>query len=266
MTEVPTLYRMASGKAEYDAEHTPDATFIDLRRVLPDTIRLRFVLRQSNLPFCCRDGRLAEFAGVGRSNNVICYCGVGISRWICLYCSSSGLSFWISKMVRWANAPETRHCRWRPIKDLFGLIPSGSDFRNSVDNWGSTMRQIVIGLLILFSTLLTLIAFAFADAPQKAADEGQLTIQQIEVDVIRSVPPKIFARVHGVTLNGCTDLGEIVQHRANHTIMVKIPTIVHQQVCTMMARLIDKTIQLQGDFAPGVYTIDVNGIVQQFKV
>jgi len=125
------------------------------------------------------------------------------------------------------------------------------------------MRQFLIAMLILSSSLFALRAYAGA-APEPEND--QLTIQSVVVDVIRSAPTRIFVHIHGVVLNGCTDIGEIVQHRDDHTIMVKIPTIVHQQICTMMARLIDKTIQLNGDFPSGVYKVDVNGTIRQFRV
>jgi hypothetical protein len=125
------------------------------------------------------------------------------------------------------------------------------------------MCQFAIAILIL-SSLFTL--SASAGLAREEPENEQLTIQHVEVDVVRSVPTKIFVHIHGVILNGCTELGEIVQHRDDHTIMVKIPTIVHQQICTMMARLIDNTIQLNGDFAPGDYEVDVNGTVKQFRV
>ena len=130
------------------------------------------------------------------------------------------------------------------------------------------MRQLVLVTVMLLSTVLPLTANACADAGRKGADdsEGRLTIQRIEVNVVRSVPPKVFARVHGVVLNGCTVLGTVMQHKTGHTFNVTIPTHTRSAVCTMMARLIDETIRLEGDFAPGLYTLNVNGTVEQFKV
>jgi hypothetical protein len=120
----------------------------------------------------------------------------------------------------------------------------------------------------MLSTILVLGSNALADAGGRSGSqmEGQLTIQRIEVNVIRSVPPKVFVRVHGVVLNGCTDVGAAKQHRNGHIITVTIPTYTRNRVCTMMARLIDETVRLEGDFAVGVYTVNVNGVVEQFKV
>jgi hypothetical protein len=130
------------------------------------------------------------------------------------------------------------------------------------------MRELVIGTVMLLSTVLPLAANACADAGRKGGGdlEGRLTIQQIEVNVVRSVPPKVLARVHGVMLNGCTVLDAAVQHKTGHTVTVTIPTHTRHAVCTMMAHLIDETIRLEGNFAPGLYTLNVNGTIEQFKV
>ena len=135
-------------------------------------------------------------------------------------------------------------------------------------DWVANMRQLILGTFILLSTVLPLGANACADAGRKGGGdvEGQLTVQRVEVNVIRSVPPQVFAYVHGVVLNGCTVLGAVAQHRTGHTVALTIPIHARYPVCTMMARLIDETIQLAGDFSPGLYTLDVNGVVEQFRV
>jgi len=69
-----------------------------------------------------------------------------------------------------------------------------------------------------------------------------------------------------VMLNGCTVLGTVVQYKTGHKVTVMIPTETRDRVCTMKARLIDETIKLEGNFAPGFYTLDINGVVEQFKV
>lgn len=96
--------------------------------------------------------------------------------------------------------------------------------------------------------------------------EGRLSIQWIEVKVVRSVPTKVFVHVHGVVLNGCTDVGAAKQHRNGHIITVTIPTYTRHRVCTMIARLVDETIRLEGDFAAGYYTVNINGVVEHFQV
>ncbi len=135
-------------------------------------------------------------------------------------------------------------------------------------DWVANMRQLVLGTFMLLSTILPLGANACADTGRKGGGdvEGRLTVQRIEVKVVRSVPPQVFARVHGVVLNGCTVFGAVAQHKNGYAVTLTIPTHVRSRVCTMMARLIDETIRLDGDFAPGLYTLEVDGVVEQFKV
>jgi len=104
-----------------------------------------------------------------------------------------------------------------------------------------------------------------------AGTEGMLTVQRIEVQVVRSgapsTPPEIFVHVHGVLLDGCTFLGAVEQHRDGQMITVTISTRhTKAEVCTMIAQLVDKTIRLEGAFAPGSYTVNVNGVVEKFSV
>ena len=125
-----------------------------------------------------------------------------------------------------------------------------------------------LAALVILPMMLAFVSNARADAGGRGGSgiEGRLTVEQIEVNVIRSVPPEVFVRVHGVVLNGCTVLGTVAQHKIDHKVTVTIPTETRDRTCTMMARLIDKTIRLEGDFAPGFYTLDINGVVEQFKV
>ena len=121
---------------------------------------------------------------------------------------------------------------------------------------------------LMLSTILALGSSTLADPAGSGGSyiEGRLNIQRIEVKVVRSIPPKVFVRVHGVVLNGCTDVGVAKQHRNGHTITITIPTYARNRVCTMVARLIDETIRLEGDFGPGSYTLNVNDVAEQFKV
>ena len=128
------------------------------------------------------------------------------------------------------------------------------------------LRRIVLAALVLWSTT----AFGpnrIGAAGKGSGDiEGRLTIRRLEISVTRSVPPEVFVRIHGVVLNGCTDVGAVQQHRNGRTITVTIPTYSRNRTCTMVARLIDETIQLEGDFTSGSYVLDVDGVVKEFHV
>jgi len=121
-----------------------------------------------------------------------------------------------------------------------------------------------LAALVIVLTMLVFVSNARANGGN--GTEGQLTVQRIEVNVVRSVPPKVFVRIHGVVLNGCTDVGAAAQHKSGQTVIVTIPTHTRDRVCTMMARLVDETIRLEGDFVPGSYTLNVNGVIEHFHV
>jgi len=99
-----------------------------------------------------------------------------------------------------------------------------------------------------------------------AGKDGMLTVQRIEVQVVRSTPPQVFVLVHGVLLNGCSTVGTIEQHRDGQVITVTIPIHTTAEVCTMIAKLVDEKVRLEGDFKPGSYTVNVNGVVEHFSI
>ena len=117
-------------------------------------------------------------------------------------------------------------------------------------------------ILILLSTTLALGAVAIGGENT----EGKLAVQQIEVQVVRSTPLQVFLRVHGIILNGCTYLGTIEQHRHARLVTVTIPTHTTGEVCTGIARLVDEKIRLKGAFPPGAYSVNVNGVVEHFRI
>jgi hypothetical protein len=122
------------------------------------------------------------------------------------------------------------------------------------------MLRWVFTALTLVSTVLAIGAVARGSA------EERLAIQRIEVRVVRSMPPQVFVRVHGVELNGCTHLDAIEQHRDGKVVTLTIPIHTTGEVCTMMARLVDETIRLEGEFTRGRYTVNVNGVSANFRV
>ena len=128
------------------------------------------------------------------------------------------------------------------------------------------MREFIISSLLLLM-IFTLGWNACAAGGQSGVGEreGRLTVDRIQVNVVRSVPPKVFVRVQGNML-ACAQLGAVEQQRKGQTVAVTILTHTPRTLCTMMARLIDETIRLEGDFGPGSYTLEVNGVVKKFTV
>jgi hypothetical protein len=133
------------------------------------------------------------------------------------------------------------------------------------------MRSWVFTALTTVSIMLALACTggkAFEDGGTAGESaQGVLSVQRIEVRVVRSTPPQIFVHVHGVLLDGCTFLGTVEQHRVGQLVTVTISTRrTKAEVCTMIAKLVDETIRLEDAFTPGSYAVNVNGVVANFSV
>jgi hypothetical protein len=120
-------------------------------------------------------------------------------------------------------------------------------------------------MLLVLSTMFAL-AQGRAYGAGGSGTNGMLTVQRIEVQVVRSAPPQAFVHVHGVVLNGCTTVGAIEQHRDDKAITVTISTHTTGEVCTMIAQLVDEKVRLEGEFTTGSYTVNVNGVVVHFTI
>ena len=119
-------------------------------------------------------------------------------------------------------------------------------------------------LIVILTFLSSMLAGIIANGSE--AKEQRLAVQRIEVQVVRETPVRVFVQVHGVVLNGCTHLGAIEQHRDAQVVTVTIATHPTAETCTMMARLVDETIRLDGRFTPGSYAVNVNGVVANFRI
>ena len=128
------------------------------------------------------------------------------------------------------------------------------------------MREFKISILLLL--MIFAVGWNASAAGSHRGDremEGRLSVERIQINVIRSDRPRVFVRVRGSML-ACAHLGVAEQEKKGHKVIVTIPTHTPQAICPMMARLIDETIRLEGDFGPGSYTLEVNGVVEQFTV
>lgn len=96
---------------------------------------------------------------------------------------------------------------------------------------------------------------------------GTLQIDRVGVGVTGARPSRVTVRVQGFLLDGCTSLGSISQRREGNTVIVSIVTAhTGARNCATVAQLVDETIPLEGDFQPGEYVVDVNGVERRFQI
>ena len=82
-----------------------------------------------------------------------------------------------------------------------------------------------------------------------------------------SAPARVVVAVDGVVGDSCNTLKGVKQERKGNTVTV---TITAERklggVCQELAQLYQETIRLEGDFPPGEYTVNVNGVKEEFTV
>jgi hypothetical protein len=135
-----------------------------------------------------------------------------------------------------------------------------------------TLRMLVI--LLALAALAACGAGAPALGPAQPAGPTQpgpfsepATIEMVEVELRESDPVQVVAHIEGYMANGCYSLGEISQRRDGNQIEVTVLAD-HSgaEVCTMQLQPIDERVLLEGDFAPGEYTLRVNEVETRFRV
>lgn len=92
-----------------------------------------------------------------------------------------------------------------------------------------------------------------------------IAIDDVDVLVLESFPPRASAHVTGVIGDGCSELRSVAQSRSGN---VTVVTILRERprdaVCTEIAKLYDDIVPLDGVFPPGHYEVIVNGFRQPF--
>lgn len=122
-------------------------------------------------------------------------------------------------------------------------------------------------MLRLLTMLLAAAILAACGAQPAQQRVEAAEIETVTVDVLESDPVQVVANIQGYLGNGCMSLGAITQSRSGDTVEVTVPAI-HSgaEVCTMQLQLIDERVPLEGPFAPGDYTLIVNGVETSFSV
>ncbi|WP_298821573.1 hypothetical protein [Chloroflexus sp.] len=121
-------------------------------------------------------------------------------------------------------------------------------------------------LLAIAALMLWLTACAAA-APTPTSRPGVVTVERVDLLVMESNPPRVQAHIVGYLGDGCTTFAGINQQRSGNTITITVSAI-HSgaEVCTAIAPLLDQRVMLDGTFAPGQYTVIINGTEYQLTI
>ena len=93
-----------------------------------------------------------------------------------------------------------------------------------------------------------------------------IQVERLDVRILESWPPQAWAHVEGVLGDGCASFHSLHQQRSGDAVVV---TILRQRprdaICTMIARLYETDIRLEGVYPPGTYLLRVNGLEKTFS-
>jgi hypothetical protein len=144
-------------------------------------------------------------------------------------------------------------------------------------------RTLLVSGLVLAIAFVAVVGFAVAGVaragvfapdqqpqpapPARQGHEFLIQVDSVDVQIRESFPVQVAALVEGVLGNGCTRFERVEQTRTENTIFVRIVGY-HSgaERCTMIAHLYRDTIRIEGPLPPGSYTLDVNGVIREFRV
>lgn len=125
-------------------------------------------------------------------------------------------------------------------------------------------------MLRLITLLLALFALAACGAQPAQPIQPRtepVVVEDVQVEILESDPVQVVAVIKGGLGNGCLSLGEITQRREGNTIEVTLlANHSGAEACTMIYQIVDERVRLDGSFAPGEYTLIVNGVERTFSV
>lgn len=125
----------------------------------------------------------------------------------------------------------------------------------------------MLRLIALILTLLALAACAAGPGQNTQPRTEPVAVEEVQVEVLESDPVQVVAVIRGGLGSGCLSLGETTQRREGNTVEVTmLANHSGAEACTMIYQLVDERVQLEGPFAPGEYTLIVNGVATEFSV
>jgi inhibitor of cysteine peptidase len=103
------------------------------------------------------------------------------------------------------------------------------------------------------------------DRDAQPSNNNLALVDEVEVEVMESLPLQASARVSGNLRNGCEQLGEASVRRFENTFTVTLPVNVVGEMCTQALIPFTKNISLDIEGLPaGTYQVSVNGVSDSF--
>jgi inhibitor of cysteine peptidase len=138
--------------------------------------------------------------------------------------------------------------------------------RRALVRWGVPAVLIVLILAVAASRLTTNGFSAPGEEPGDARIVDPVTIERIDVLLLESFPVQVQVNVEGYLPDPCYEAQEpVVEQDGNRFIIEIVGERAEDEVCAQVIQPYEQSINL-GSVEPGDYAVEVNGVVQEFRV
>ena len=100
-------------------------------------------------------------------------------------------------------------------------------------------------------------------------EEKDLKIKSVKVRILESMPVQVMVDIEGELANSCSVAGNVAQRLEKNTFKVTIPALQEKgKTCTNQAKSFNQSFRLFGteNLKTGTYTVEVNGVKEDFKL
>lgn len=127
--------------------------------------------------------------------------------------------------------------------------------------------RIVAALLLLALMALTAGCTGSGASSGPRTQTVPMQVDNVKVAVGTEKPVRVQVQISGVVGDSCNKLDKVVQSRSDNAIAINITVVRTLDVpCMQLAQLYNETVNLEGDFPPGQYTVTVNSVATSFTV
>jgi hypothetical protein len=115
--------------------------------------------------------------------------------------------------------------------------------------------------------LVTQILQSAVAADPRELEVGPIRVVAIRVQVTTSHPTRVYTHVRGIVGDSCSVVMPPQQLREGNVVLVTLNRQhPKREICSKIAVVYDRNIELDGKFSPGNYVVKVNGVEKRFVV
>jgi inhibitor of cysteine peptidase len=138
--------------------------------------------------------------------------------------------------------------------------------RSALIRWGIPGILILLIVSIAVARLATDSTGAANDEPGNGFVTAPVTVETIDVLLLESFPVQVMVQVQGYLPDPCYETQDpVIERDGNRFVVEIIGKRETDAVCAQVIQPYEESINL-GPVDPGDYTVEVNGVVKEFRV